>query len=96
MPRAIWNGQVVAETEDYEVVEGNIYFPPESIKQEFFNLTDAHSTCPWKGVASYYDVTVEGQTAKQAAWVYPETKPSPQAKQIEGYFAFWRGVKVER
>ena len=95
MPRAIWNGQVVAETEEFETVEGNIYFPPDSIRPEFFSMTDAHSVCPWKGIASYYDVTVDGETAKEAAWVYPVTK-SPHAKPIEGYVAFWRGAQVEQ
>jgi len=96
MPRAIWNGQVVAETDEYEVVEGNIYFPPASIKAAFFTLTEAHTTCPWKGVASYYDVTVDGQTAKEAAWFYPEPKAHPQALAIKDYVAFWRGVEVEK
>ncbi len=96
MPRAMWNGQVVAETDEYEVVEGNIYFPPASIKAEFFTPTDAHTTCAWKGVASYYDVTVDGETAKEAAWFYPEPKSHPQALAIRDYVAFWRGVEVEK
>ena len=96
MPRAIWNGQVVAETDEYEVVEGNVYFPPSSIKAEFFRPTDAHTTCSWKGEASYYDVVVDGRTAKEAAWLYPAPKAHHQALKITDYVAFWGGVEVER
>jgi len=92
MPKAIWNGTVIAETKKYEVVEGNIYFPPDSIKKEFFRKSDSHSTCPWKGEASYYDIVVKGKVNKDAAWYYPN--PKPAAKNIEGYVAFWNGVEV--
>ncbi len=93
MPKAIWNGAVLAESDRCEVVEGNYYFPPESINQQYFKESDKHTTCPWKGVASYYDVVVEGQVNKDAAWYYPATKEA--AQNIKGYTAFWKGVKVE-
>ncbi len=90
--RAIWNGVVLAETADTVVVEGNHYFPRESLRAEHFAASDTHTTCPWKGLASYYDVVVNGVVNRDAAWYYPE--PKPAAKQIAGYIAFWRGVKV--
>ncbi len=93
MPKATWNGEVVAESDETIVVEGNHYFPADSIMSEFFKESNSHTVCHWKGVASYYDVEVDGKTAKGAAWYYPDA--SSQAKQIEGYVAFWRGVKVE-
>ena len=93
MPKAIWNGAVLAESDRTEVVEGNQYFPPDSIKREYFKESQAHTTCPWKGVASYYSIEVDGQENKDAAWYYPTAKE--KAKNIEGYVAFWRGVKVE-
>jgi uncharacterized protein (DUF427 family) len=93
MPKATWNGAVLAESDRTEVVEGNQYFPPDSIRREYFRESATHTTCPWKGLASYYDVVVDGQTNKDAAWYYPETKPA--ANNIEGYVAFWRGVKVD-
>ncbi|MFO7031657.1 hypothetical protein B9T07_17125 [Limnospira fusiformis CCALA 023] len=93
MAKAIWNGVVIAESDNCEVVEGNQYFPPDSIKQEYFRNSDTHTTCGWKGVASYYTLEVEGELNKDAAWYYPS--PKPAAQNIEGYIAFWRGVKVE-
>jgi len=93
MPKAIWNGTVLAESNDTEVVDGNQYFPPDSIKREYLKESQTHTTCPWKGVASYYSVEVDGQVNKDAAWYYPTAKE--KAKNIEGYVAFWRGVKVE-
>jgi len=93
MPRAIWNGVVVAETDRYETVEGNIYFPPESLRREYFQPSPTHTTCPWKGQASYYTLVVNGQENKDAAWYYPD--PKPAAANIRGYVAFWKGVKVE-
>jgi uncharacterized protein (DUF427 family) len=93
MAKAIWNGAVVAESNDTVVVEGNHYFPVDSINRQYFQKSDTHTTCPWKGVASYYSLEVDGQVNKDAAWYYPNTKE--KAKQIEGYVAFWRGVKVE-
>lgn len=96
MPRAVWNGQVLAEAtpEEVEIVEGNVYFPANKVNPEFLADSSTHTTCPWKGLASYYNVIVEGATNKDAAWYYPETKPA--ANNIKGYIAFWRGVKVER
>jgi len=93
MPKAVWNGAILAESDRTEVVEGNHYFPPDTIKQEYFQESDTHTTCPWKGVASYYDIQVNGQVNKDAAWYYPQTKDP--AQKIQGYVAFWRGVKVE-
>lgn len=93
MPKAIWNGAVLAESDQCEVVEGNYYFPASAIRAEYFKPSDTHTTCPWKGVASYYTIEVEGQINKDAAWYYPQTKDA--AKKIEGYIAFWKGVKVE-
>jgi len=75
------------------VVEGNQYFPPDAVKREYFKPSATHTTCPWKGVASYYDVLVDGETNRDAAWYYPE--PKEAARNIKGYVAFWRGVKVE-
>lgn len=93
MPKAVWNGVVLAESDRTEVVEGNQYFPPDSIHSEYFQDSSTHTTCPWKGVASYYSVVVNGQTNKDAAWYYPT--PKDAAKNITGYIAFWKGVKVE-
>jgi uncharacterized protein (DUF427 family) len=93
MARAIWNGAVLAESDMTEMVEGNHYFPPETINREYFQDSTSHTTCHWKGLASYYHVEVEGQTNKNAAWYYPD--PSPAAENIKGYIAFWHGVKVE-
>ncbi len=94
MPKAVWNGTVVAESDETIVMEGNHYFPPDSLKREYFVESSAHTTCPWKGVASYYDVEVDGETAHGGAWYYPT--PSSAAAQIKDYVAFWRGVRVER
>ena len=86
MPRAIFNGTVVAESDEYEIVEGNIYFPPGSIKREHFKESHLHTRCPWKGVASYYSLEVNGEEAADAAWYYPE--PSNAAANIKGHVAF--------
>ena len=91
--RAVWNQTVLAESDDTEVVEGNHYFPQDSIRVEHFRPSDTHTTCPWKGEASYYDVVVGDQVNKDAAWYYPE--PKDAARQIKGRVAFWKGVKVE-
>ncbi|MBF2078592.1 MAG: DUF427 domain-containing protein [Synechococcales cyanobacterium T60_A2020_003] len=93
MPKAMWNGAVLAESDRCEVVEGNHYFPPESLNMEYFKPSDTHTTCGWKGVASYYTVEVDGKANKDAAWYYPE--PKDAAKAIKGYVAFWRGVTVQ-
>ena len=92
MPRAMWNGSVLAESDRCEVVEGNQYFPPDSINREFFRDSATHSECSWKGTASYFDVVVGGKTNKDAAWYYPS--PKDAARQIKDYIAFWRGVEV--
>lgn len=91
--RAIWQNTVLAESDETVVVEGNHYFPPASIRGEYFRQSDTHTTCPWKGVASYYDVVVNGEVNKDAAWYYPEVKEA--AANIKGRVAFWKGVKVE-
>lgn len=91
--KAIWNGAVLAESDDTVVVEGNHYFPREAINCEFFRESETHTVCPWKGTASYFDLVVNDETNRDAAWYYPEAKP--EAKQIEGRVAFWRGVRVE-
>lgn len=94
MPRALWNGKVVAETERFETVEGNIYFPPQSVKREYFTPSSTTTVCPWKGTAHYYSVVVDGKENRDAAWYYPE--PKPAAVNIRDHVAFWRGVEVER
>ena len=91
--KAIWNDQVIAESDHTVVVEGNHYFPHESIKKEFYKESNTHTTCPWKGVASYYTVEVNGSENPDAAWYYPET--SELAKGIKNYVAFWKGIKIE-
>lgn len=92
MMRATWNGAVLAESEDTVVVEGNHYFPADSLNITYFEPSSHRSTCPWKGVASYYDVVVDGQANQNAAWFYPD--PKAAAKEIRGRVAFWHGVKV--
>ena len=94
MAKASWNGKVVAESERFELVEGNVYFPADAIKKEHFVASATHTTCPWKGEASYYDLVVDGKTNRDAAWYYPD--PKDAAKNIAGHVAFWRGVTVER
>lgn len=94
MAKATYRGTVLAEADSYELVEGNVYFPPESINQAYFQHSDLHTTCPWKGVASYYDVVVDGQTVKNAAWYYPS--PKSAASNIKDHVAFYGMVKVER
>jgi uncharacterized protein (DUF427 family) len=90
--KAIWNDTVLAESEATRVVEGNHYFPPESLRREFFVDSDYHTTCGWKGVASYLSASVEGKTNADACWYYPE--PKSAAEEIRGYYAFWKGVQV--
>jgi uncharacterized protein (DUF427 family) len=94
MAKATWNGAVIAESDEFEVVEGNIYFPPHAVKQEYLRPTQTHTVCSWKGDCSYYDVVVGGEVNADAAWVYQD--PKPAAKNIRGHIAFWRGVTVER
>ena len=90
--KAIWNGKTLAESQDTVVVEGNHYFPAASIRTEYFRKSDTHTTCGWKGEASYYDVIVDGQVNKDAAWYYPA--PSEAARNIKDRLAFWKGVQV--
>ena len=92
MVKATWNGTVIAESEATEVVDGNHYFPADAIKKEFFESSDHTSVCGWKGTANYYHVVVEGERNENAAWCY-ET-PKPEAQNIAGYVAFWKGVEV--
>lgn len=93
MPKAIWEGVVLADVPSSVVVEGNHYFPPDSLKREYFKPSDKTSLCPWKGVAHYYDIEVNGKTNPGAAWYYPE--PKEAAKNIKDHVAFWKGVQVE-
>ncbi len=93
MPKAIWNNTVVAESDATEIVDGNHYFPPGSLNQQYFRSSDATTVCGWKGTANYYDVVVDGQVNQQAAWYYAD--PKPEAENIKGYVAFWKGVQVE-
>lgn len=90
--KAIWNGQVIAESDETMVVENNHYFPSESINKEFFTESETHTVCPWKGTADYYTIKVGDTENKDAAWYYPS--PSELAKNIKGYLAFWRGVEI--
>ena len=91
--RAVWQNTILAESDDTVVVEGNHYFPPDSIRGEYFRPSVTHTTCPWKGLASYYDIVVDGEVNKDAAWYYPA--PKDAAEQIKGRVAFWKGVGVE-
>jgi|TARA_R110000737_G_scaffold182215_1_gene205639 uncharacterized protein (DUF427 family) len=93
MKKAIWNNKIIAESAVTRIIEGNHYFPPNSIKKEFFKESSTHTNCPWKGEASYYTLEVDGKSNPDAAWYYPKT--SELAKAIEGYVAFWKGVTVE-
>ena len=92
MPIAQWNGVVLAESDTFEEVEGNCYFPPDAVNKDYLRPSDTTSFCPWKGTAQYYTIVVNGSENKDAAWYYPETKEA--AKNIEGYIAFWKGVEV--
>jgi uncharacterized protein (DUF427 family) len=91
--KAIWRGQVIAESENTVQMEGNHYFPPESIREEFFATNSATTVCPWKGQASYLDIVVDGETNAEAAWVYRD--PKPAAAEIKGHMAFWKGVDIQ-
>lgn len=94
MAKVSWNGAVIAESDRCEVVEGNPYFPPDSLKQEYFQPIDKTTGCPWKGTASYYDIVVNGKVNPGAAWYYPD--PKPAASNIKGYVAFYRNkVDIE-
>lgn len=91
--KAIWKGTVLAESENTVVVEGNHYFPKDSIKSTYFQQSDTHTTCPWKGKASYFHLDVGGEVNRDAAWYYPN--PKKEAQHIKDYVAFWKGVEVK-
>lgn len=91
--KASWNGTVIAESSETIKIEGNHYFPPSSLKKEYFVASDLHSSCPWKGVASYYDIAINGEVNKDAAWYYPNALE--KAIHVKDYVAFWKGVSVE-
>jgi uncharacterized protein (DUF427 family) len=91
--KAVWNGVTLAESDRTIVVEGNHYFPPDAVKREHFQASNTHTTCYWKGEASYFTVAADGKTNKDAAWFYPS--PMSEAAQIKDYVAFWHGVKVQ-
>lgn len=92
MPKAVWNGVVIAESNQTVKVEGNDYFPEESVRREYLTESRTHTVCPWKGVASYYDIVIDGKVNRDGAWFYPE--PKPAASQIKDHVAFWHGVQV--
>lgn len=93
MPQAVWNDTVIAESDDTIVVEGNHYFPREAVNPDYLKESSTQTACPWKGLASYYDIEVDGKTNAASAWYYPE--PSSAAANIKDRIAFWKGVKVE-
>jgi uncharacterized protein (DUF427 family) len=94
MAKAIWQGVVIAESNNTKEIEGNVYFPPQSLNQEYFQTSDTTSVCPWKGTANYYDIKVGNEVNHDAAWTYK--KPKDAAKDITEYVAFWRGVEVKK
>jgi uncharacterized protein (DUF427 family) len=95
MPKAVWNGAVIAQAglDDVRMVEGNVYFSPEQVDHTYLRESKTNTVCAWKGTASYYDVVVDGETNRDAAWYYPS--PKPAAEEIAGYVAFWKGVEIE-
>lgn len=92
--KVMWKNLILAESNDTVVVEGNHYFPPDSIKKQYFKKSETHTTCPWKGLASYYHIDVDGEINKDAAWYYSD--PKDAAKNIKNYIAFWKGVEVKK
>lgn len=94
MAKALWKGTVIAESDQFELVEGNVYFPPDAVRREHLKDSATHTVCPWKGTASYYTVVVDGEENKDSAWYYPD--PKSAAANIKDHIAFWRGVTVER
>jgi uncharacterized protein (DUF427 family) len=90
--KAVWNGEIIAQSDDTVIIEGNHYFPPGSVNMDLLQDSATHTICPWKGTASYYDIVVGGEVNPDAAWYYPEV--SELAKAIKGYVAFWHGVEV--
>lgn len=93
MPRAIWQGRVIAESDNCEIVKGNVYFPAESVRRAFLEPSPTTTVCGWKGTARYYSIAVGGARNPDAAWFYPD--PKPEAARIKGRVAFWRGVVIE-
>ncbi|HEY0264603.1 MAG TPA: DUF427 domain-containing protein [Granulicella sp.] len=94
MAKAVWNGQILAESDTFETIEGNIYFPDAAVRREFLKTSSTTSSCPWKGQARYFTVVVEGQENPDAAWYYPD--PKPAARSVKHHIAFWRGVEVSK
>ena len=92
MAKAVWRGRILAESDRFETVEGNVYFPPGSVNRQYFKASTTTTICPWKGMAHYYTVVIEGQENPDAAWYYPA--PKPAAANIRGRIAFWKGVTV--
>ena len=93
MAKAVWNDVVIAESDKYEMVEGNVYFPPDSVKWDYLSAGDRQYTCPWKGKATYYNIKINGEVRKNAAWAYPE--PKPAAVYIKGFVAFASEMDIE-
>ena len=93
MPKATWNGAVLAQSDYTEVIDGYHYFPPDSINQDYLKESRTQTICPWKGVAQYISIEVEGQVNRDAGWAYLD--PKPAAQHVAGYYAFWKGVRVE-
>lgn len=93
MAKAVWKGETIAESDDFEVVEGNVYFPPDTVRAEFLRPSEHHTHCGWKGDANYYHLVVNDEMNENAAWYYPE--PYAKAANIKGYIAFWKGVEVD-
>lgn len=91
--KAIWNNKVIAETEETVIIENNHYFPADAINDEFFKKSSTHTSCPWKGEASYFSIEVDGEINKDAAWYYPDPKPAADA--IKNHVAFWKGVELK-
>ena len=92
--KAIWNNEILAESNDTKVIENNHYFPPESINSKFFQLSETHTSCPWKGKASYFHIQVGDEKNPDAAWYYPH--PYEAAAEIKNYIAFWNGVEIKK
>jgi len=90
--KAIWNGKIIAESDETINIENNHYFPPSAVNMKFLKKVETHTTCPWKGEASYYDIVVDGEVNTDAAWYYAD--PKPMAKGIKNYIAFWKAVKI--
>lgn len=92
MAKAIWNGKTIAESDQFETVEGNVYFPRKALKAEFFRESSHTTSCAWKGLANYFDVCVDGKVNQNAAWYY--ANPKEAAANIKGYVAFWKGIDI--